>query len=268
MGDSREHLGNIRAQFTRQADAYAGMPQTKDEARLDGLVALVHTQPTHLALDVACGPGFLTMAFARRCTRAHGIDATPVWLERARAEAARRGLGNVHFGLGDAEALPFADAGFDVVSCRAAFHHFPRPERVLAEMRRTVKPDGRLLVADMLGSEDPAKAAYHDRIERLCDPTHVRALPASEFERLFAEAGLEVVAHPSGPMHYDVEEWMAHGGPSPETSAEIVRLLDASLATDRCGLAVRREDGRLRFSHTTVAFVLKPAAEPEHPPRP
>jgi SAM-dependent methyltransferase len=211
-------------------------------------------------LDVACGPGFLTMAFARRCTRAQGIDATPAWLERARADAARHGLGNVQFDYGDAEALPAADASFDIVSCRAAFHHFPYPERVLGEMRRTAKPDGRLLVADMLGSEEPAKAAYHDRIERLCDPTHVRALPASEFERLFAAAGLELVARPSGAMDYDVEEWMAHGGPSPEASAEIVRLLDASFVTDRCGLAVRREHGRLRFSHTVVAFVLKPAA--------
>jgi ubiquinone/menaquinone biosynthesis C-methylase UbiE len=268
MGDSREHREHVRKQFTRQADAYSAMPQTNDEARLDGLVALAGARPQHHALDVACGPGFLTMAFARRCARAEGIDATPALLERARADAARRGLGNVHFARGDAEALPFPDAGFDVVSCRAAFHHFPHPERVLGEMRRVAKPGGRLLVADMLGSEAPALAAYHDRIERLCDPTHVTALPASEFERLFAATGLEVLARPHGPMHYDVEEWMAHGGPSPEASAEIMRLLEASLAVDRCGLAVRREGGRLRFSHTTAAFVLTLAAGPGRPPRP
>jgi hypothetical protein len=96
----------------------------------------------------------------------------------------------------------------------------------------------------------------------------VRALPASEFERLFAAAGLEVVARPRGAMHYDVEEWMAHGGPSPADSAEIMRLFDASLATDHCGLAVRREDGRLRFSHTVVAFVLTPAGRSGGPARP
>ena len=96
-----------------------------------------------------------------------------------------------------------------MVSCKAAFHHFPRPDRVLAEMRRVAKADGRLLVADMLGSEDPACAAYQDRIERLCDPTHVRALPRSEFERMFAAAGLAVLAAPSGSMDYDVDEWMA-----------------------------------------------------------
>jgi ubiquinone/menaquinone biosynthesis C-methylase UbiE len=270
MGDSREHLDEIRRQFTRQADAYAAMPQTKDEAAHAGLVALVGAQPNDRVLDVACGPGFLTLAFARRCARAQGIDATAALLERARAEALRSGLRNVQFGLGNAEALPCGDATFDVVACRAAFHHFERPERVLAEMRRVVTPDGRLLVADMLGSEGPAKAAYHDRIERLCDPTHVRALPASEFERLFAAARLEVTARPSGVMHSDVEEWMTHGGPTPTVAAEIVKAFEDSLAVDRCGLAVRREDGRLRFSHTVAAFVLRPErAQPvtSHPSR-
>jgi ubiquinone/menaquinone biosynthesis C-methylase UbiE len=256
MGDSHERLEEIRRQFTRQADAYAAMPQTKDAAAHAGLVALVGAKPTDRVLDVACGPGFLTMAFARQCARAQGIDATAALLERARAEASRNGLHNVRFGLGDAEALPFADATFDVVACRAAFHHFERPQRVLAEMRRVVRSGGRLLVADMLGSEEPAKAAYHDRIERLCDPTHVRALPASEFERLFADTRLEVMARPSGVMHVDVGEWMGHGGPTPAAAAEIVRAFEDSLAVDRCGLAVRREDGRLRFSHTVAAFVL------------
>ena len=256
VADPREHLEQVRTQFTRQAEAYAGMPQTQDEARHDGLVVLAGGEAHHHVLDVACGPGFLTMAFARRCARVEGVDATPALLERAWADAARRGLDNVRFALGNAEALPFDDARFDIVSCRAAFHHFPRPERVLAEMRRVAKVGGRLLVADMLGSEEQAKAAYHDRIERLCDPTHVRALPASEFERLFTALRLERVASPSGPMHYDVEEWMTHGGPSPEAAAEILRLFDAALAGDRCDLAVRREDGRLRFSHTVAAFVL------------
>jgi SAM-dependent methyltransferase len=186
------------------------------------------------------------------------VDTTPALLERARRHAAENGITNLRFHLGDAEALPFTAGRFDVVTCKAAFHHLPRPERVLAEMRRVVKDGGRVMVADMLGSEDAARAGYHDRIERLCDPTHVRALPRSEFERLFRSAGLELLAAPSGSMDYDVDAWMAHGGPPAEVAAEIVRLFEASLETDRSGLAVRREGGRLRFSHRVVSFLLKP----------
>jgi ubiquinone/menaquinone biosynthesis C-methylase UbiE len=257
MVDSREQIERIRRQFTRQADAYSRSLQATNEAGLLALVALSGAQREHAALDVACGPGFLTMAFAARCASAVGLDATDAFLERARAEAARRGLANLSFRAGDAERLPFPDASFDVVSCRAAFHHFARPALVLGEMKRALAPDGRIVVADLVASEDPAQAAYQDRIERLCDPSHARALPASELERIFADTGLEVVARPRSTLHYDVEEWLEHGGPEERATREIHALFEASLDVDRCGLNVRREDGRLRFSHSAIALVAK-----------
>ena len=255
MADS--HLDRVREQFTRQADAYAGMAQTRDERALAGIVSLAGAGPGDRVLDVACGPGFLTLAFASRCAEATGVDATESWLDRARAEARRRGLANARFEAGDATALPFADARFDLVSCRAAFHHFPAPERVLAEMKRVAKPGGRLVVADMLGDEDAARAERHDAIERLCDPTHVRALPPSAFAALFAGAGLELLRTVPGTLEYDAEEWIAHGGPDAATAREILRRLEAAIDGDAAGLEVRREDGRLRFRHRTALYVLR-----------
>lgn len=254
------HVERIRAQFTRQAETYAEMQQTRDEAGLRALVALAGARPGDRALDVACGPGFLTMAFAVACASARGIDATAAFVERARRVAAERGLANVSFAQGDVNALPEEDGAFDVVACRAAFHHFPDPKRVLAEMARVARPGGTLLVADLLGSEDGAQAALHDRIERSCDPTHVRALPLSEFLALFRAQGLELLRQPTSELHYDVEEWIAHGGPDAAGAAEIRALLEASLQGDRAGLAVYREDGRLRFRHRTAAFVLRAPA--------
>ena len=81
----------------------------------------------------------------------------------------------------------------------------------------------------MLASEDAAKAETHNRIERLCDPTHVRALPASEFDALFAAAALEVEARPGSTLDYEVGEWIEHGGPSEETATDIRRELEASI---------------------------------------
>lgn len=252
------HLDRIRAQFERQAEAYARMRQTTDPRLLEGLVRLAGAAPGERALDVACGPGLLTLALAARTGEAVGLDATPAFLRLAREEAARRGLGGVRFEEGDAEALPFPEACFDLATCRAAFHHFPRPERVLAEMRRVVRPGGRLVVADLLGSEDPDKAALHDRIERLCDPSHVRALPASELESLFRDAGLVVLAAPRGTLAYDVEEWLAHGGPDAATAGRIRALLADSLEGDRADLGVHRDEaGRLRFRHRTGAWLLR-----------
>jgi ubiquinone/menaquinone biosynthesis C-methylase UbiE len=250
-------LERIRAQFARQARAYAEMQQTRDARGLAALVAISGAQPADAVLDVACGPGLLTLAFAERCASAVGVDATEELLALARQEAQRRGIENAEFRSGDAERLPFPAARFDVVACRAAFHHFPRPERVLAEMSRVAKPGARLLIADMLGSTDPAKAERHDEIERLCDPTHVRALPERDFEALFRAAGLTPLLRPKSTLDYDLEEWMVHGGPDDAARAQIVARMEASLACDDADLRVRREAGRLRFTHQTAAFVLR-----------
>jgi ubiquinone/menaquinone biosynthesis C-methylase UbiE len=256
MADPR-HVERVREQFTRQAEAYAGMEQTRDEAGMRLLVALCGADAGSRVLDVACGPGFLTLAFAGACASARGIDATPAFVERARAVARERCIANASFAVGDVTALPEPDSAWDVVACRAAFHHFPDPARALAEMARVAKPGGTLLVADLLGSESPERAAHHDRIEKLCDPTHVRALPRSEFLRLFREQGLELRSQPGGEMEYDVDAWLAHGGPVPAAAAEIRSLLEASIEGDRADLAVRRAEGRLRFRHRTAAFVLR-----------
>lgn len=251
------HVDRIREQFTRQAEVYARMVQTTSQKGLDGLVALSGAGNTDRVLDVACGPGFLTMTFATRAAAATGCDATDAFLALARAEAERRGLTNVTFDQGDVEALPYPDASFDVVVCRAAFHHFPRPERVLAEMARVAKPAARLLIADMLGAEDATDADYHDRMERLCDPTHVRALPESAFRDLFASAGLVVRHAVQGTMPIRVDEWIEHGGPTPEVERELRALAAAALDGDRGALGMRREaDGRLTFAHRTAAFLL------------
>jgi len=257
MIDADSHLERIRAQFGKQADVYARMRQTTDERSLNALVSVSGADADARVLDVACGPGFLTMAFAARCRSAVGFDATEPFLAMARAEAEHRGLHNIEFHSGNAEQIPFADRAFDVVSCRAAFHHFARPERVLAEMVRLAAPQGRLLIADMMSSEDPAKAEYHNSMDRLVDPTHVRALTPEEFERLFAAAGLMARVQTEVPIDIEVEEWLAHGGPDAATEAQVRALVEASIDTDRRGLNVRRQNGVLWFTYPTGVFVLE-----------
>ena len=94
-------------------------------------------------LDVACGTGTTTLPAARRGARAHGLDIAPGLLEEARGNAAAEGL-QIDFVLGDAEALPWPDASFDVVlstfGCMFAPHH----EVAAAEIARVLKPGGRI----------------------------------------------------------------------------------------------------------------------------
>lgn len=103
-------------------------------------------------LDVGCGTGSLTYALldAARALRITGIDQAPVFLDAARAKPK---AGSVRFEQGDATALPFEDASFDRALSLLVLHFVPESRRALTEMRRVVKPGGRVGAAvwDMAG---------------------------------------------------------------------------------------------------------------------
>jgi SAM-dependent methyltransferase len=100
-----------------------------------------------LVLDVACGPGNFTREFAKAVGPdglAVGIDASRTMLERGGEELRRSGAANLTLIRGDATALPFRDASFDASCCFAALHLFPDPFAALDEIRRVLKPGGRI----------------------------------------------------------------------------------------------------------------------------
>ena len=251
------HLEAVQRQFRRQAEAYSAMPVVTDPEFLSYIVSISGVSKGDSVIDVASGPGFVAIAFAPHCGRVIGIDATDRFVARATGEAERRRLDNVAFMLGDAEQMAFPDHAFDVAVCRFAFHHFPRPTVVLAEMRRLVRPGGTIVLVDMVAAEDPVKANYHNDLERLCDPSHARALPASEFERMFARQGLDLTYKQTVKSTYSLEDWIAHGAPTPDRAARILEMMEASANEDKSGLNVRITNGRLFFSHTGASYVMR-----------
>jgi len=255
-----EHTEKVQRQFSRQASAYAQTKQARDVRAMAGLVKLTQADASSVTLDVACGPGRLTAAFAQQVAQAHGIDATENLLAIARSETREMGLTNIEFTHGSALDMPYPAASFDTVSCRAAFHHFAAPSAVLKEMVRITKPDGQILIADILGHSDPTFAANHDCIEQLCDTSHVQCLSSETFEALFQRAGLQATKTHRGTADYELESWLLHGGPDRATADKIRKLMNANQSNDETGLQVRVEDGVVKFSHQTVVYVLERAS--------
>ncbi len=92
-------------------------------------------------LDVGCGTGVVALTCARRGARVTGADLTPALLERARHNAELAGYA-IEFDEADVEALPYADASFDIVLSQFGHMFGPRPEVTLGEMLRVLKPGG------------------------------------------------------------------------------------------------------------------------------
>jgi SAM-dependent methyltransferase len=98
-------------------------------------------------LDVAAGNGNVSLAAARRFCDVTSTDYVPALLERGRARAAAEGL-RIEFRAADAEALPFADASFDVVVSTFGAMFAPDQERAAAEMLRVCKRGGKIGLAN------------------------------------------------------------------------------------------------------------------------
>jgi ubiquinone/menaquinone biosynthesis C-methylase UbiE len=110
----------------------------------DAVVAALRDGPRRRVLDVGCGTGQLAVRIRRelRETRIVGCDFSAGMLRQARARARR-----APWVQGDAGRLPFRDGTFDAIVCTEAFHWFPDRQAALAEFRRVLRPDGRLLLA-------------------------------------------------------------------------------------------------------------------------
>ena len=79
--------------------------------------------------------------------------------------------------------LPFLHASFDLVVCRGAMHHFLHPERPIAEMARVCRPEGRVVVSDMVATSTEARERF-DQLHRDLDPSHNRTLLEAEVAEL------------------------------------------------------------------------------------
>jgi SAM-dependent methyltransferase len=103
--------------------------------------------PGSRLLDVACGSGQLALWAGRDGVDATGVDIAPNLVQRAQARAQAEGI-NARFLEGDAEALPFADGSFDVVTSLIGAMFAPRPELVARELLRVCRPGGMIAMGN------------------------------------------------------------------------------------------------------------------------
>jgi ubiquinone/menaquinone biosynthesis C-methylase UbiE len=200
--------GPIASWYARNtASAVPDMRRTAGEiaARLDA---------GDWVLEVAPGPGYLAIELARLGLSVSAIDISRSFVRIGAENAARAGV-KVDFRQGDAAALPFDDARFDAVVCRAAFKNFADPQGAINEMRRVLRPGGQALLLDM--RRDATDAGIDDEVVKLrlgpvgafmtrgaLRSLRKRAYSQAEFERMIAAAGFAEAKINAGAIGFEI----------------------------------------------------------------
>ena len=225
----------IQHQFSCAAGDYAASNVHARGRSLARLVELTRPQPDWRVLDVAAGAGHTALAFAPHVAHVTASDITAEMLAEATRLAQERGCANVSVETADAQALPFDDASFHLVTCRLAAHHFAGVPQFLAESARVLRPGGLLAVADNVvpgshlrgkkGKQIREAGRYINAYEKLRDPSHNRCLSLTDWVDKFFFAGFELLHRETADMWLDFDDYVNRMRVSPENRIRLRAML-------------------------------------------
>lgn len=194
-------------------------------------------------LDIGCGPGTISVDFARHVPQGQvtGIEYVPEPLEQARALATSQGIKNITFQVGNIHALGFPDNSFDIVHVHQVLQHIADPVQALREMRRVVKPGGVVAARESAEyvwyPENEGVRAWWALTEKLSALKGCTACPGRFIHVWAREAGFspDQVKAGAGAWCFSSPEERAYWGGSMEERARdsgLARLaVEAGLAT-------------------------------------
>jgi ubiquinone/menaquinone biosynthesis C-methylase UbiE len=244
-----DHFSRVKEEFKKQAETLSAAPAFTDSAVLERIHTAVGPTGGMKLLDLGCGPGIVTASLAPAVREVVAYDLTPEMLEKARQRCEKAGLKNVRFELGRAEELPFEKESFDCVVTRLTVHHFTDPRKVMKEVVRVTRRNGRVVVADFLSSGNEADAALHNALETLRDPTHVRSLSADELRELLRESGLRIISRTTWERQRDFDEWVGITN-APERAKPLYTVMAAlARAGIQTGIHLHLDGDKVLFKH-------------------
>ncbi len=218
------HNDQVQSQFGPVASAYLTSTPHAQGADLQRMGERFRDQPGARVLDLGCGAGHLAFAVAPQVREVVALDLSPEMLQTVSAEARRRGLDNIRTECAAVEALPFGDQVFDVVCTRFSAHHWAAIGQALKEVRRVLKPGGRLVLIDIVGHADALLDTRLQAVELLRDTSHVRNHSVAEWQVLLLQAGFRPELQSGWKLPIDFAAWVARMR-TPAARVEVIREL-------------------------------------------
>jgi len=256
MNNEASYEERAKTIFGERADLYTTSAAHTDRQVLSRLIEIANPKTDWRVLDIGTGTGHTALAFAPHVREVVGLDLTEEMLCEARKLAQERNIDNVTFETADVHQLPSElQESFDLVTCRRAAHHFSDINLALAEMARTLRSGGMLLIDDRSVPEDDWIDETMHQLDCLHDESHVRQYRASRWVSLMENAGLSVEIIEPYTKHRPVAALTARV--SPANVAKIHAILDNLSSEERSKLRLEKVDGEDRSTHWYIMVAAR-----------
>ncbi len=213
-------------QFGDQAQNYLVSAVHAQGAEFEQIIDLAQQQQAQTIFDLGCGAGHVSFHLAAACQDAQitAYDLSEKMLAVVAAEAEERGCANITTQQGMAENLPFVENQFDLVVTRYSAHHWLDVPKALSEIKRVLKPQGKIVIVDAISPEPPLLDTVLQTLELLRDASHVRDYCLSQWYHMLGQQGFAPEQQNRWKVELDFDSWVKRIN-TPQAGIEALKIV-------------------------------------------